>query len=55
MGKDDKTPCGSCGQRVGVREYHPFLYCELFKLGHADQAGYLRLYGFERVPETSKR
>lgn len=49
--RDENIDCGTCGQRVAPLEYHPFLYCELYKLGHRDQAAYLRLYGFERVPE----
>lgn len=41
-------PCGECGMHVIGPEYHPYLFCELFKLGHADPAGYLRQCGFDR-------
>lgn len=49
--------CGECGQIVEAAEYHPYLYCELFKLGHRDQTAYLRYYGFTRAaapPEGSQ-
>lgn len=42
--------CMECGMKVQpANAYHPFLYCELFKLGHRDPAKYLRDYGFERI------
>jgi len=44
------TRCGECGMDVGhAAAYHPFLFCELFKLGHRDPAAYLAQYGFVRV------
>lgn len=47
--KNDGYDCQECGQRTeSPGEYHPFLYCELYKLGHRDQEAYLRAYGFER-------
>lgn len=46
--------CGECGQCIpsGI-VYHPYLYCELYKMGHRDQEAYLRSYGFERVAEST--
>lgn len=34
----------------GEGGYHPYLYCELIKLGHADPVRYLAMYGFARRP-----
>ena len=42
--------CQECGMLVGEGiVYHPYLFCELFKLGYDDPFAYLRSYGFERV------
>jgi hypothetical protein len=41
--------CAECGQRVSGTEYHPYLYCLLFKAGIGEQEKYLRMYGFEKV------
>lgn len=42
--------CQECGAHVEpAGAYHPYLYCELVKLGHRDPEAYLRSYGFERV------
>ncbi len=41
----EKMACQECGATCGL-EYHPYLYCELVKLGHTDPAGYLASYGF---------
>jgi hypothetical protein len=46
MNANREFDCGECGQRVRAVEFHPYLYCELYKLGHYDQAAYLRDYGF---------
>lgn len=44
--------CYECGQRVADDEYHPYLYCLLFKAAKIeDQAAYLAAYGFERRAE----
>jgi hypothetical protein len=34
----------------GAGGYHPYLYCELIKLGHIDPEKYLASYGFIRRP-----
>lgn len=53
--KDLNGNCHECGMHVGPGDvYHPYLYCELFKLGHRDPAAYLRGYGFERVPDLER-
>lgn len=31
--------------------YHPYLFCELYRLGHAEPDVYLAAYGFTRDPE----
>ena len=44
------TQCMECGATgVPAAAYHPFLYCELVKLGHHDPESYLRSYGFVRA------
>lgn len=53
MSDDKNTQCAECEMQVpndsyGLAGYHPFLFCELYKLGHRDPAAYLRSYGFER-------
>lgn len=47
----ERYDCQECGKNVG-REYHPFLYCELVKLGHRDPEAYLREYGFVRAKQA---
>ena len=48
--------CQECGMRCEPPEqYHPFLYCELRKLGHLDPEAYLDLYGFVRVKAEVSR
>lgn len=34
--------CGECGQRVTGKEFHPHLFCVLYKGGVTDQRTYLR-------------
>ncbi len=47
--------CQECGQLVeDAGAFHPYLYCELYKLGHHDQEAWLRAYGFERVPVSTQ-
>lgn len=50
MKRDTSFDCQECGQRQpeGPAQYHPFLFCELVKLGHHDPALYLASYGFTR-------
>lgn len=46
--------CGECGMFTGhAATYHPFLYCELYRLGHPKPAAYLASYGFTRAPGAS--
>jgi hypothetical protein len=35
--------------------YHPFLHCEMVKLGHHDPAAYLASYGYTRQPARTDR
>lgn len=45
--------CATCGMRTGgPAVYHPFLYCELYGLGHRDPGAYLAGYGFTRAPAS---
>lgn len=50
--KDLNDHCTECGALVplvnGRQPYHPYLYCELIRLGHHDPEQYLRSYGFAR-------
>lgn len=43
--------CRTCGKRCLPGEYHPFLFCELVKLGHRDPAAYLAAYGYARLDD----
>lgn len=39
--------CAECHGVVKEPDgFHPYLFCELVKLGHHDPGAYLRLYGF---------
>lgn len=40
--------CAECGQWVDAAEYHPYLFCLLYKAGVRDQDAYLRSYGYTR-------
>ena len=33
--------------------FHPFLHCELFKLGHSDPEAHLAMYGYTRAEEVT--
>lgn len=45
------TICMEClSSFEGAGGYHPYLYCELIKLGHIDPEKYLASYGFIRRP-----
>jgi hypothetical protein len=46
MSENQCHECGMTTRHPG--DYHPFLFCELFKLGHGDPEAYLRSYGFIR-------
>lgn len=38
-----QSTCTTCGMVTSSRvEYHPYLFCELVRLGHTDPAGYLK-------------
>lgn len=45
--------CQECGA-LAPPAYHPYLYCELVRLGHHDPEAYLRSYGFERQVVAAK-
>lgn len=55
--KDLNDHCTECKAHVplvdGRQPYHPFLYCELVKLGHHDPAAYLAEYGFRRIDDAA--
>lgn len=57
-----RYPCGECRQMVRGGDFHPYLYCLLYKAGVPNQERYLRDSGFVRKtppkpapPVTSKR
>jgi hypothetical protein len=40
----DGMDCQTCGMHVAhPAEYHPYIFCELFKLGHSDPRTYLEM------------
>lgn len=43
--------CAECGMLVQPYAYHPYLYCELYKLGRHKPEAYLAAYGFTRNNE----
>ena len=43
--------CGECGMYVAsAGEFHPYLYCWLFKRGILDPGRFLAEHGFSRAP-----
>lgn len=46
-----RSRCAECDALCEPAEYHPFLYCELYKLGHHEPGRYLRKSGFVRSLE----
>ncbi len=48
------TVCSECGMLVeSPTAFHPFLHCELFKLGHSDPEAHLAMYGYTRAEEVT--
>ena len=43
---NDRSDCGECGQNVATGEYHPYLFCALYKAGIRNQAKALNDYGW---------
>jgi hypothetical protein len=52
MASGGNFACGECGQFVNGLDYHPHLYCVLWKAGIRDQAAYLAAAGWERIGEV---
>lgn len=51
----EELTCHECyGRLKHPAEYHPFLYCELVKLGHHDPAAYLASYGLHRDSQEER-
>lgn len=42
----DKFACVECGQVVTADEYHPLLFCRMFKMGISNQTHYLNEFGW---------
>jgi hypothetical protein len=48
--RTETMTCQECGGTVpNGPHYHPYLHCELVKLGHRDPAAYLASYGYRRT------
>lgn len=46
---DKPSVCTECGMTVKhPRQYHPYLFCELYKLGYLDPEDHLKRYGYHR-------
>ena len=48
-----RSRCAECDALVDGGEYHPYLYCELYKLGHKEPGHYLKRCGFVREEEVA--
>lgn len=48
-----RNRCAECGMRLtGPAEFHPHLFCVMFKAGYPNPAEYLRANGWTRRAES---